>query len=231
MSSHSKTPYVTPSMEFSSGGGVVHGVAGCSSRHLRSTPKRLAARPLQRTSPPQWGSTRFRPLICTYAPWGIRVVSLPKTRKIPTRKISPLFFVRRARLQRIVLCPHSCRRGPARVLRGMRRLLFGRARAWPTCRLQRHQGRHTNKSSRLNKLRGLYFSGSKAPRPHSVLLSRLELERGARHLHLGICQCHRSQSLPQHLLPCRPPWVYTMSVPCAVCTPARAALHDSNTAV
>ena len=39
-----------------------------------------------RSIPPQWESIRFRPLICTYAPWGVRVDGLAKSRKIPTWK-------------------------------------------------------------------------------------------------------------------------------------------------
>ena len=39
---------------------------------------RAASRPI----PPQWGSLRFRPLTCTYAPWGVRVDELAKSRKI-----------------------------------------------------------------------------------------------------------------------------------------------------
>ena len=56
---------------------------------------------------PNGGSTRIRAPTCTYAPWGVRVVSLSKSRKVPTRRILPLFPVTRACLQRIVLCPHS----------------------------------------------------------------------------------------------------------------------------
>ena len=48
-----------------------------------------------RSIPPPWGSIRFRLALRTYAPWGVRVVSQAKSRKIPTRKILPLFFVRR----------------------------------------------------------------------------------------------------------------------------------------
>ena len=33
-----------------------------------------------RSTPPPWGSNRFRPLICTYAPWGARVDELAKSR-------------------------------------------------------------------------------------------------------------------------------------------------------
>jgi len=39
---------------------------------------RAASRPI----PPQWGSLRFRPLTSTYAPWGVRVDELAKSRKI-----------------------------------------------------------------------------------------------------------------------------------------------------
>ena len=45
--------------------------------------------------PPQRGSIRFRPLICTYAPWGVHVGVLAKSTKRPTRKILPFFFVSR----------------------------------------------------------------------------------------------------------------------------------------
>ena len=45
-----------------------------------------------RSISPRWGSTRFRLALRTYAPWGVRVVSQTKSRKIPTRKILPLFF-------------------------------------------------------------------------------------------------------------------------------------------
>ena len=41
-----------------------------------------ACRPIS----PQWGSIRFRLALRTYAQWGLRVVSLTKSRKIPTRK-------------------------------------------------------------------------------------------------------------------------------------------------
>ena len=34
--------------------------------------------------PPPWGSIRFRLALRTYAPWGVRVVSQTKSRKIPT---------------------------------------------------------------------------------------------------------------------------------------------------
>ena len=50
---------------------------------------------------PQWGSIRFRPLTCAYAPWGVRADGLVKPRKTPTRKTLRLssvicffFFVR-----------------------------------------------------------------------------------------------------------------------------------------
>ena len=39
----------------------------------------------------QWRSIRFRLALRKYAPWGVRVVSLTKSRKIPTRKTLPLF--------------------------------------------------------------------------------------------------------------------------------------------
>ena len=52
-----------------------------------------------RSVPPRWGSIRFRLALRTYnpPPWGVRVVSLTKSRKIPTRKMLPLFFVTTAK--------------------------------------------------------------------------------------------------------------------------------------
>ena len=54
---------------------------------------RVASRPI----PPQWGSLRFRPPICTYAPRGpsVRVDELAQSRKMPARKALPLFSVSR----------------------------------------------------------------------------------------------------------------------------------------
>ena len=40
---------------------------------------------------PQWGPIRFRPLVCTHTPWGVRVGELAKPRTIPTRKGLPHF--------------------------------------------------------------------------------------------------------------------------------------------
>ena len=48
-----------------------------------------------RSISPPWGSIRFRLALRTYAPWGVRVVSQTKSRKIPTRNILPLFFASR----------------------------------------------------------------------------------------------------------------------------------------
>ena len=45
---------------------------------------------------PPWRSIRFRLALRTYAPWGVRVVSQTKSRKIPTRNILPLFFASRS---------------------------------------------------------------------------------------------------------------------------------------
>jgi len=45
---------------------------------------------------PPWRSIRFRLALRTYAPWGARVVSQAKSRKIPTRNILPLFSVSRS---------------------------------------------------------------------------------------------------------------------------------------
>ena len=44
----------------------------------------------RRSISPPWGSIRFRLALRTYAPWGVRVVSQTKSRKIPTRNILPL---------------------------------------------------------------------------------------------------------------------------------------------
>ena len=44
---------------------------------------------------PPWRSIRFRLALRAYAPWGVRVVSQTKSRKIPTRKKLPLFFASR----------------------------------------------------------------------------------------------------------------------------------------
>ena len=48
-----------------------------------------------RSISPQWGSSRFRPPACTYAPWGciVRVDELAKSRKRPTRNNLPPFPV------------------------------------------------------------------------------------------------------------------------------------------
>ena len=42
-------------------------------------------RVMSRSASFQWGSIRFRSALHTYAPWGVRVVSLTTSRKIPTR--------------------------------------------------------------------------------------------------------------------------------------------------
>ena len=52
-------------------------------------------RAVSRSISPPWGSIRFRLALRTYAPWGVRVVSQTKSRKIPTRKFLPLFFASR----------------------------------------------------------------------------------------------------------------------------------------
>ena len=59
-----------------------------------SDPKQV--RVASRSISPPWRSIRFRLALRTYAPRGVRVVSQTKSRKIPTRKILPLFFVRSA---------------------------------------------------------------------------------------------------------------------------------------
>ena len=53
-------------------------------------------RAVSRSTSPPWGSIRFRLALRTYAPWGVRVVSQTKSRKIPTRKIPPLSFASRS---------------------------------------------------------------------------------------------------------------------------------------
>ena len=52
---------------------------------LFARPRRVRV-PSRSISPP-WGSIRFRLALRTYAPWGVRVVSQTKSRKMPTRKI------------------------------------------------------------------------------------------------------------------------------------------------
>ena len=74
---------------------------------------------------PHGGPIRFRLALRTYAPWGVRVVSQTKSRKIPTRKILPLFFASRS----VLLPPrrhagpvsHSRRRGGCCSSMGRRR--------------------------------------------------------------------------------------------------------------
>ena len=58
-------------------------------------PAVLEVRVVSRSIPPPWRSIRFRLALRTYAPWGVRVVSQAKSRKIPTRNILPLFFASR----------------------------------------------------------------------------------------------------------------------------------------
>ena len=55
----------------------------------------LQARGMRRSIPPPRGSIRFRLALRAYdaPPWGVRVVSQTKSRKIPTRNILPPFFV------------------------------------------------------------------------------------------------------------------------------------------
>ena len=77
--------------DYENGGGDEGGGA----RSALSSPVRL--RVVRRSTLPQRESVRFRPLVCTYAapPRGpaVRADGLTKSRKIPTRKILPLFFV------------------------------------------------------------------------------------------------------------------------------------------
>ena len=53
-------------------------------------------RVVSRSISPPWRSIRFRLALRTYAPWGVRVVSQTKSRKIPTRNFLPLFFASRS---------------------------------------------------------------------------------------------------------------------------------------
>ena len=64
--------------------------------HGRIRPEALVRVP-SRSIPPPWRSIRFRLTLRTYdaPPWGVRVVSQTKSRKIPTRKILPPFFASR----------------------------------------------------------------------------------------------------------------------------------------
>ena len=55
----------------------------------------MKVRDTSRSIPPPWRSIRFRLALRTYAPWGVRVVSQTKSRKIPARKILPLCFASR----------------------------------------------------------------------------------------------------------------------------------------
>ena len=52
-----------------------------------------------RSIPPQCGPVRFSLALRTYAPWGVHVVSLTKSRKIPARNILLLLFVGRGRIR------------------------------------------------------------------------------------------------------------------------------------
>ena len=89
-------------------GGHVTGCTITTPRHTRAhddvgTPSGSAWRrsgrivthppPASRSIPPPWRSIRFRLALRTYAPWGVRVVSQTKSRKIPGRNILPLFLV------------------------------------------------------------------------------------------------------------------------------------------
>jgi len=81
--------------QFAPKGGSPSG-AGASSRpgssSRRSSRPDRGPPPVSRSIPPPWRSIRFRLTLRTYAPWGVRVVSQTKSRKIPTRKILPLFL-------------------------------------------------------------------------------------------------------------------------------------------
>ena len=51
-----------------------------------TTQTTTTVRAVSRSISPPWGSIRFRLALRAYAPWGVRVVSQTKSRKIPTRK-------------------------------------------------------------------------------------------------------------------------------------------------
>ena len=57
--------------------------------------QRRAVSVVSRSILPPWGSIRLRLALHTYAPWGVRVMSQTKSRKIPSRKILLLFFASR----------------------------------------------------------------------------------------------------------------------------------------
>ena len=61
----------------------------------KDTKKSVVVRVPSRKISPPWRSIRFRLALRAYAPWGVRVVSQTKSRKIPTRKNLPLFFASR----------------------------------------------------------------------------------------------------------------------------------------
>ena len=62
---------------------------------------------VSRSISPPWGSIRFRLALRMYAPWGVRVVSQTKSRKIPTRNILSLFFETRT-LRRACTARGTC---------------------------------------------------------------------------------------------------------------------------
>ena len=70
---------------------------------------------------PQCGPIRFRPLICTYAPWGVRVDELAKSRTTPTRNNSLLFLLSRSWARTTRGASHKGRAAPCRS--GHRRCL------------------------------------------------------------------------------------------------------------
>ena len=74
------------------GGGRLGAVHDGQAGRLRAAQRPAVARVARRSISPPWRSIRFRLALRTYAPWGVRVVSRTKSRKIPTRNILPLFF-------------------------------------------------------------------------------------------------------------------------------------------
>ena len=86
--------------------GVCRCVTWRGRRRRCSSPRYAVGRSIS----PQWGAIRCRLALRTYdaPPWGVRVVSLTKSRKIPTRQILPLFFVRQAGLKTLKGALHDC---------------------------------------------------------------------------------------------------------------------------
>ena len=94
-----------------------------------------------RSITPPWRSIRFRLAPRTYAPRGciVRVVNQTKSRKIPTRKMSPLFFAIRVRWER----EHQRAAAPPLQPHGSRALRRLSGRRGRRTRLRRDQHRET----------------------------------------------------------------------------------------